>query len=56
MGDRTGTAGLAHSWDDAVFDRLYRRSYRPIRDFCRRRVAGDLVDDAVAEARLRLVA
>src|SRR5262245_36509904 len=49
MSDRTGTAGFAHSCDDAVFDQLYRRYYRPIRDFCRRRVARDLVDDAVAE-------
>jgi RNA polymerase sigma-70 factor, ECF subfamily len=49
VSDRTGTAWLAQSCDDAVFARLYRRCYRPIRDFCRRRVASDLVDDAVAE-------
>jgi RNA polymerase sigma-70 factor, ECF subfamily len=49
MSDPTGTAWFAQSCDDAVFARLYRRYYRPIRDFCRRRVASDLVDDAVAE-------
>jgi RNA polymerase sigma-70 factor (ECF subfamily) len=49
VSDRTGTAWLAQSCDDAVFARLYRRCYRPIRDFCRRRLASDLVDDAVAE-------
>jgi RNA polymerase sigma factor (sigma-70 family) len=49
MGDRTGTAWFAQSCDDAVFSQLYRRYYRPIRDYCRRRVARDLVDDAVAE-------
>jgi RNA polymerase sigma factor (sigma-70 family) len=34
---------------DARFDDLYRRFYRPVRDYCRRRVESDLVDDAVAE-------
>ncbi len=34
---------------DAVFAELYRRYYRPVRHFCRRRLADDLVDDAVAE-------
>jgi RNA polymerase sigma-70 factor (ECF subfamily) len=34
---------------DAQFDELYRRFYRPVRDYCRRRLASDLVDDAVAE-------
>ena len=49
MNDLTGTATELHPPDDAVFVQLYRRYYRPVRDFCRRRVAGDLVDDAVAE-------
>ncbi len=40
---------MADSADDAAFAELYRRHYRPVRDFCRRRVSGDLVDDAVAE-------
>ena len=31
------------------FDEIYRRFYRPIRDYCRRRVAKDVVDDAVSE-------
>jgi RNA polymerase sigma-70 factor, ECF subfamily len=37
------------SRDDVVFGQLYDLHYRPIRDFCRRRVASDLVDDVVAE-------
>ena len=49
MSDRTATAGPVQSGDDDLFTQLYRRHYRPIRDFCRRRVATDLVDDAVAE-------
>jgi RNA polymerase sigma-70 factor (ECF subfamily) len=49
VSDRTGTAWFVCSGDDALFTLLYRRHYRPIRDFCRRRVASDLVDDAVAE-------
>jgi RNA polymerase sigma factor (sigma-70 family) len=49
MGDRTDTAGFAHTCDDAEFSQLYRRYYRPIRAYCDRRVARDLVDDAVAE-------
>ena len=32
-----------------MFAELYRRHHRAVRDFCRRRVAGDGVDDAVAE-------
>ena len=34
---------------DAVFAELYRSYYRPVRHFCRRRLADDLVEDAVAE-------
>jgi RNA polymerase sigma-70 factor (ECF subfamily) len=34
---------------EAVFAALYDLHHRPVRDFCRRRLAGDLVDDAVAE-------
>jgi RNA polymerase sigma-70 factor, ECF subfamily len=34
---------------DAVFAQLYGRYCGTVRDFCRRRVASDLVDDAVAE-------
>jgi DNA-directed RNA polymerase specialized sigma24 family protein len=37
------------SREDALFAEIYRRYYRSIRHFCRRRVANDLVDDAVAE-------
>lgn len=43
MSDRRDTAA------DAAFARLYLRYYRPVRHFCRRRLADDLVDDAVAE-------
>jgi RNA polymerase sigma-70 factor (ECF subfamily) len=49
MNDRMRTARAMGSLDDASFAQLYDRHYRQIRDFCRRRVAGDLVDDAVAE-------
>jgi len=49
MSEGTGTAAFVHPPEDAVFDQLYRRYHRPVRDFCRRRVASDLVDDAVAE-------
>jgi RNA polymerase sigma-70 factor (ECF subfamily) len=49
MSEGTGSARLARSGEDALFGELYRRHYRPVRDFCRRRVASDLVDDAVAE-------
>jgi RNA polymerase sigma-70 factor (ECF subfamily) len=44
-----GGVGFVHRHDDAVFVELYRRYHRPVRDFCRRRVASHLVDDAVAE-------
>jgi RNA polymerase sigma factor (sigma-70 family) len=49
MGERTGTAAIVDPVDDAVFGELYRRHLRSVRDYCRRRVASDLVDDAVAE-------
>lgn len=49
MSKGTGTAAFVHPPDDAVFTELYRRYHRSVRDFCRRRVASDLVDDAVAE-------
>lgn len=49
MSDGTGTAWFTPSREDARFAELYRRYYRSIRQFCRRRVANDLVDDAVAE-------
>jgi RNA polymerase sigma-70 factor, ECF subfamily len=44
-----GIAWFVKPRDDDLFAELYRRHYRPIRDFCRRRVSSDLVDDAVAE-------
>ena len=43
MSEGRGTAA------DAAFVELYDRYYRPVRHFCRRRLAEDLVDDAVAE-------
>jgi RNA polymerase sigma-70 factor (ECF subfamily) len=49
MSDATGTAWSVKSSDDVVFGDFYRRHHRAIRDFCRRRVASDCVDDAVAE-------
>ena len=35
--------------EDTRFAELYRRYYRPIHAYCRRRLASDAVDDAVAE-------
>jgi RNA polymerase sigma-70 factor, ECF subfamily len=49
VSDPTGIAWYVPSDEDARFTRLYERHYRSIRAFCRRRVPGDLVDDAVAE-------
>ena len=49
MSEPTGIVWFVRSRDDGLFAEFYRRHYRPIRDFCRRRVASDLVDDAVAE-------
>ena len=40
---------LSRSADAARFETLYARHYRTIWAFCRRRVASDAVDDAVAE-------
>jgi RNA polymerase sigma-70 factor, ECF subfamily len=44
-----GTAGAVRSGDDVRFAQLYARCYRPIRDYCSRRVPGDAIDDAVAD-------
>ena len=49
MSRRTGTPDGCSSRDEARFGEVYRRYYRPVRDFCRRRVAADAVDDVVAE-------
>jgi RNA polymerase sigma-70 factor (ECF subfamily) len=40
---------IARSRDETLFASLYHRHYRAIRDFCRRRVPKDVVDDVVAE-------
>ena len=49
MSDQT-RRGIVHPpAEEALFAQLYNRHYRPIHDFCRRRVTSDLVDDAVAE-------
>src|SRR5918993_2634015 len=40
---------IVRSREDTMFADLYNRHYRAIRDFCRRRVPKDMVDDAVAE-------
>ena len=44
-----GTASVGRVTDDARFSQLYERCSQPVRDFCRRRLTSDLVDDAVAE-------
>ena len=35
--------------DEARFAKLYARCHTPIRDYCRRRVAADAIDDVVAD-------
>jgi RNA polymerase sigma factor (sigma-70 family) len=37
------------TFDSTAFARLYDHHHRSVRDFCRRRLSPDLVDDAVAE-------
>ena len=50
MGDGRGTSGAGRcAGDDLRFAQLYEEHYPPIRDFCARRVRGDMVDDAVAD-------
>ena len=50
MGDARGTAGGGRcAEDDLRFARLYEQHYRPIREFCARRVPANTVDDAVAD-------
>jgi RNA polymerase sigma-70 factor (ECF subfamily) len=49
MSDGSGTVSFVGSDNDARFAELYRSYFQLIRTFCRRRLAGDLVDDAVAE-------
>jgi RNA polymerase sigma-70 factor (ECF subfamily) len=49
MSDGPGTASFLGCDSDERFAELYRRYFGPIRAFCRRRLASDLVDDAVAE-------
>jgi RNA polymerase sigma-70 factor (ECF subfamily) len=49
MSDPTGGARLVRAREEALFAELFRRHHRVVRDFCRRRVPCDLVDDAVAE-------
>lgn len=51
MGDVHATARAAGS-AEARFALLYELHYRALRDYCRRRVAADRVDDAVAETYL----
>lgn len=46
LGRATGDAGLR---DDARFAQLYEHHHRAIHNYCRRRVANQLVDDAVAD-------
>jgi hypothetical protein len=49
MSERAEAASwIVRSREDTLFADLYNRHYRAIRDFCRRRVPKDMVDDAVA--------
>jgi RNA polymerase sigma-70 factor (ECF subfamily) len=49
MSIATASAGPRGAGDAARFRELYDRGYRPIRDYCARRVPIDAVDDAVAD-------
>jgi RNA polymerase sigma-70 factor (ECF subfamily) len=49
MNERADATWIARSREETLFAALYQRHYRAIRDFCRRRVPRDVVDDVVAE-------
>jgi RNA polymerase sigma-70 factor (ECF subfamily) len=49
VSDATRTEWSVPGREDTLFAELYRLHYRPIYDYCRRRLAADVVDDAVAE-------
>ena len=49
MNERAEASWIARSREETLFASLYHRHYRAIRDFCRRRVPKDVVDDVVAE-------
>ena len=49
MSERADATWIARSREETLFGALYQRHYRAIRDFCRRRVPKDVVDDVVAE-------
>jgi len=49
MSELVGSAGSVDLRDDARFARIYELHHRSIRDYCRRRLASHVVDDAVAE-------
>ncbi|RPI10520.1 MAG: hypothetical protein EHM63_03025, partial [Actinobacteria bacterium] len=49
MTDGRGTPGAERLRDDARFAELYARCYRPVWEYCTRRLAADAVEDAVAE-------
>ena len=49
MNERAEATWIARSREETLFASLYHRHYRAIRDFSRRRVPRDVVDDVVAE-------
>ena len=49
MSDGANTSRCVDSRDDVLFAQLYQRHLGSIRSYCRRRLATDRVDDAVAE-------
>jgi RNA polymerase sigma-70 factor, ECF subfamily len=49
MSGGASTSGQARSDDGALFADLYGRHFDAVRDYCRRRVASDSVDDVVSE-------
>jgi RNA polymerase sigma-70 factor (ECF subfamily) len=54
MSDSRGVESAADSAAELRFARLYDLNQRPIRDYCRRRLPADRVDDAVAEVFLTM--
>ena len=49
MNERAEATWIDRSREQTLFASLYHRHYRAIKDFCRRRVPKDVVDDVVAE-------
>jgi RNA polymerase sigma factor (sigma-70 family) len=49
MNEWAEPAWIAHSREETIFATLYHANFRAVTEFCRRRVAKDVVDDVVAD-------